>query len=222
MSEEFRLAFIFVFFVYLNKFIKQVGIVKSTDIFKKYDSKKDFINIIKIGLPVTIAYQVANITLNLDNQFVSLLFSTQKFAQYSFAYNLISIIIPIALAVSTVLFPYLNSKKREEVLSTYSNSISYMLVIVYFMLISFYIIEAIVHGFLPKYVQSLKYFRILLPGVAITACVSSIVFNYYNATRDIGLYLKNGCISLVLSFIVDLVIYEIFRSVTSMAVASLL
>jgi O-antigen/teichoic acid export membrane protein len=177
--------------------------------------------IFKIGLPITIAYQISNLTLNLDNQFVSLFFSSKTFAKYSFAYNLVSITISVILAVATVLFPYLNKRGKEESLKKYAVSIDYMLLFVYASLISYYPVKTIIQFFLPKYQESIIYFRILSPGVAITLCITVIVSNYYKVMDDNIKYLKNGCISLVITFFLDIVAYLIFKDVIIMAVISL-
>ena len=180
------------------------------------------IDIFKIGFPITIASQIGNITLNLDNQFVSLFFKTTTFARYSFSYNLISLTISIVLAISTVLFPYLNKEKKSDLIQNYSKSMSFMLIFIYLTLLSYYPIRLIIEYVLPQYVYSLTYFRILLPGVAITTSISTIIFNHYKATGDMKLYLQNGFISLILSLILYMVSYYLFKDVIVLAFASLI
>lgn len=188
-------------------------------------SSINFLRILKIfeiGLPITIAYQIANITLNLDNQFVSIFFDATQFAKYSFAYNLVSITISIVLALSTVLFPYLNKQSKEKSIKQYSQNTAYLLFFVYASLMSYYPIEIIIKLFLPKYMESLRYFQILSPGVAITICITVIVSNYYKVMNENLKYLKNGCVSLLITSLLDISIYLVFRSVISMAYVSLI
>lgn len=175
----------------------------------------------KVGLPITIAYQISNLTLNLDNQFVSMFFSARTFAKYSFAYNLISITVSVVLAVAMVLFPYLNKLGKAAALKQYINNIDYILLFAYASLISYYPVRIIIQWFLPKYQESLVYFRILSPGVAITLCITVIVSNYYKVMDDNIRYLRNGCISLVITLILDTVVYFTFKDVIAMAFVSL-
>lgn len=177
--------------------------------------------VFKVGLPITIAYQISNLTLNLDNQFVSMFFSARTFAKYSFAYNLISITVSVVLAVAMVLFPYLNKLGKAAALKQYINNIDYILLFAYASLISYYPVQIIVQWFLPEYQESLVYFRILSPGVAITLCITAIVSNYYKVMDDNIRYLRNGCISLVITLILDTVVYFTFKDVIAMAFVSL-
>ncbi len=177
--------------------------------------------VFKVGLPITIAYQISNLTLNLDNQFVSMFFSARTFAKYSFAYNLISITVSVVLAVAMVLFPYLNKLGKAAALKQYINNIDYILLFAYASLISYYPVRIIIQWFLPKYQESLVYFRILSPGVAITLCITVIVSNYYKVMDDNIRYLRNGCISLVITLILDTVVYFTFKDVIAMAFVSL-
>ena len=178
--------------------------------------------IFKIGFPITIASQIGNIILNLDNQFVSMFFSTNIFAKYSFSYNLISLTIAIVLAISTVLFPYLNRETKSDLIKNYSKSMAFMLLFIYATLFSYFPIKIIITYILPQYVGSLVYLRILLPGVAITTSISTIIFNHYKVTEDMKLYLKNGLISLVISLILYCVAYYLFKDVIVLAFSSLI
>lgn len=184
-------------------------------------NKSQIYEIFKIGFPITIASQIGNITLNLDNQFVSLFFSTQEFAKYSFSYNLISLTIAIVLAISTVIFPYLNRESKKNLIKNYSKTMSFMLLFIYSTLYSYYPIELIVKYILPQYVGSLVFFRILLPGVAITTSISTIIFNHYKVTGDMKIYLRNGVYALVISLVIYYICYISFHSAISLAFASI-
>ncbi|WP_057750906.1 oligosaccharide flippase family protein [Limosilactobacillus frumenti] len=211
-------SYIIILFIYIYSFTVKERIVWFTLKF----NKKSIINIFKIGFPITVASQIANVTLNLDNQFVSLFFSTDNFAKYSFSYNLISLTISIVLAISTVLFPYLNRQNRKTLIHNYTQNMAFMLLFIYLTLISYYPIEWIIKFILPEYYDSLGYFRILLPGVAITTSITTIIFNHYKVTGEMNTYLKNGIISLLLSLVLYFVSYEQFHSIYALAFASLI
>ena len=125
------------------------------------------------------------------------------------------------LAVATVLFPYLNKLGKAAALKQYINNIDYILLFAYASLISYYPVRIIIQWLLPKYQESLVYFRILSPGVAITLCITVIVSNYYKVMDDNIRYLRNGCISLVITLILDTVVYFTFKDVIAMAFVSL-
>lgn len=62
---------------------------------------------------------------------------------------------------------------------------AFILLLIYATLFSYFPIKIIITYILPQYVGSLVYLRILLPGVAITTSISTIIFNYYKVTEDI-------------------------------------
>lgn len=184
--------------------------------------KGKIIELFRTGIIVTSAYQLANITLNFDNQLVSMLFGNSEFAIYSFAYNLVSIIISVVLAISTVLFPYLNKQGKDKTILQYSRNSELMLFFVYFLLVFYYLVDVFIKLYLPAYASSLSYFRILLPGVAITTSITTIIFNHYKVTKDINKYLVNGCFALLFTSLLNYFCYKAFHSIHSLAIASLL
>lgn len=210
-------SYIIILFIYVYHFIFKIKLIHFTLKCKR----SDVIEIFKIGLPITIASQIANITLNLDNQFVSLFFSTNEFAIYSFSYNLISLTISIVLAISTVLFPYLNRQKKNELINNYTPKMAFMLLFIYATLFSYYPVEFIIKFILPEYTSALGYFRVLLPGVAITTSITTIIFNHYKVIGNMGSYLSNGIISLLLSLGLYIISYNMFHSIYILAYASL-
>lgn len=186
------------------------------------EQKELIFSLFKTGILITGAYQLANVTLNLDNQFVSLFFSNKEFAIYSFSYNLVSIIISVVLAISTVLFPYLNKQGKDKTVQQYTRNTNYMLMFVYALLVFYYPISFIIKIYIPNYINSLTYFRILLPGVAITTSITTIVFNHYKVTNDITKYFVNGCVALLITVLLNIFCYRVFGTVQSLAVASLI
>ncbi len=63
---------------------------------------------------MTISYQVSVLIFNVDNQYISLFFSTRTYGLYAFAYSLIQMVLTVLNAVSTVLFPYIKRLSRKK------------------------------------------------------------------------------------------------------------
>ncbi|WP_141684672.1 MATE family efflux transporter [Limosilactobacillus reuteri] len=179
------------------------------------------VNFFRIGIPVTLSYQIANLILNLDNQFISFFFSTEVFGVYSFSYSLISLTTTVVTAISTVLFPYLNKIDTEKALGQYVVNVGYILIIIYSALLIYYPVHIFVHWFLPEYVPSLVYFRLLLPGVGISSCISLIIFNYYKILNESKKYLVFGIIVLGGAILINYIVYRLFKNPYLIALASL-
>lgn len=148
-----------------------------------FQVNNDIWNLIKIGFPVTVSYQIATLVFNIDNQFISMFFSTVIFGLYSFAYSMVSIVTTILNTLSTVIFPNLNRLNLDNAIKNYSKLIMLLLMLVYLMVMVYYPVEIIVKLFLPEYLESLIYFKIVIPGVGISSCISLIIFNYFKTLK---------------------------------------
>lgn len=175
----------------------------------------------KIGFPVTISYQISNLILNLDNQYISIFFSNRIFGEYSFAYSLISLTTTVVTAISTVIFPYLNKQIVADALKNYSLNISYILGLIYFLIMIYFPVQIFVKIVLPEYVASLAFFRILLPGVGITSCISLIIFNYFKITNNAMKYLILGITVLLFAIVFNYLAYIVFKNPYAIAMSSI-
>lgn len=184
--------------------------------------KELIIFLFKIGFPVTISYQISNLILNLDNQYISIFFSDRTFGEYSFAYSLISLTTTVITAISTVIFPYLNKENKTNALKNYSSNVSYILGLIYFLIIVYFPVQIFVRVILPEYVASLGFFRILLPGVGITSCISLIIFNYFKITNNSIKYFILGIAVLVFAIVFNYLAYIIFKNPYAIAISSII
>lgn len=213
----FLLNYIFLFVNYVRKY--KIIIFGDRTSFKQV--LPNILTFFRIGIPVTISYQIASLILNLDNQFISFFFNTRTFGIYSFAYSLISLTTTVVTAISTVLFPYLNRIDVKDAIKQYSTNVGYILILIYFALLVYYPVHVFVYWFLPEYVPSLVYFRLLLPGVGISSCISLIIFNYYKILNESKRYLLFGIMILACAVIANYIVYLIFQTPYTIALASL-
>lgn len=174
------------------------------------------------GLILTVAYQVTNLILSLDRQFVSILYSTRRYAIYSFAYTLISLVTALVNAVSLVLFPSLRRNTIRNALKNYSNSISTMLLLVFFSIIVYFPLCIFIEWYLPNYSASLVYLRVLFPGLAINSCMNAIIFNYYKLLNANKRYFLTSVIILFIAILANFLAFKIFDSPLAISISSLL
>ncbi len=113
--------------------------------------EKSILDIIKIGLPVLISNLIGTLIMTIDRQFVSLLFDTETYAIYAFAYNMLSLVTVAISSLSVVLFPMLKNTDPELIKKNYSYMNSILLVAVFLALSSYFILFLIVENFISKY-----------------------------------------------------------------------
>ncbi len=185
------------------------------------DSTRGTLDLIKIGIPLMIANLCATLLFSLDRQFVSILFTTEEYAVYAFAYSMLTLCTIATSAVSLVVYPLFKRKDSDflknnyQIISTMVLIFSFLICLIYEPLCYF------IKWFLPDYTSSLVIFRIILPGVAISAIVTIVLHNYYKVYGMSFKFFMICLIALGTSFAFNLGAYLIFKSTEAISIASI-
>jgi len=174
----------------------------------------------KKGVVLTVAYEVAQLILQLDRQFVSMFFSIETYAQYAFAYNILSCITAMVTAISTVMFPLLKKMKKDQALKTFPNVNLGMSLLVCLALTGTPVVEMVIKVLLPQYAPSLVYLRIVFPAMALSCCITIVMFTYFKVLDSITEYLKYSLVALLVSFVLNGVAYVVWKTPELISVAS--
>lgn len=188
---------------------------------REYYVKDEIISYFKTGFILTISYQILQIILNLDRQFVSVTFSTSEYAVYSFAYSLISMITTVISAISLVLFPTLKKIDRETAIKVLPTSLLSVEILVLVCLGGYFPLAKIINIFLPEYVISLKYLIILFPGLVVSSCITLIIFTYYKLFNYNIPFFIISCITLAISLTLNWFAWNLFESPSAISFASI-
>ena len=192
---------------------------------KAYFSKSnvsDFLKYIKMGLPLMVSNLCSTLILSLDRQFVNVLFDTDTYAIYAFAYNMLSLITTALAAISTVLYPMMKKSSMSYLEGNYSRFVGYILVLSFGCVAVFFLLWGFVDWFLPKYSESIKIFRIIIPGIAISSSITIIMHNYYKTTgRNTEFFIK-CVIVLLISGGANALAFNLFHTTESISIASIM
>ena len=184
--------------------------------------KKDIFDIFKTGIVLTVAYQVSHFVLALDRQFVNILFSTEIFAVYSFAYNIVSMISTMISSLSVVLLPMLKNRSKKYVVRYYKKSITIVCVITAGTLLCYFPLVPFIEWFLPNYLYSLKYIAVVLPTVLFTSGITVVMFTVEKVFDTSFAFFKNSCLVFVLGFVTNTLAYILFKTPQAISYASLI
>ena len=189
---------------------------------KMKDNKALIKDIFCLGVPLMIANFVNSFILLIDRQFVNVTFDKTTFAIYAFAYSMLGFITVAISAISTVLFPVLKRIDPNNLKDKYVNLLSAVAIVVAVCLTGYFPIYWICENFLNNYMESMQYFRIILPGLMISSSITMVMYNYYKAMNAITEYFVKSIIVLVIAFISDLVAYLIFKTPVAISIASII
>ena len=182
------------------------------------DEKTNIKHIFFEGLPYTIASFLASLIFTIDRQFVSIAFDTETYAVYAFAYNMLALITTATSAISTVLYPYLKRQENSKnLIYTLRSIISFVVAI---MICSFFILSYIINWFLPKYVNSLDIFYIILPGLIFSSVNTIVLVNYFKIDHKQNIYMIISGIIVLLSLLANFIAYFLFKTTSSISWAS--
>lgn len=168
-----------------------------------------FKELFQVGIPLTLAYQAAQLVFALDRQFVSVLFDTQTYGIYAFAYSVVHMVSQIISSASVVLLPSLKQLPEQEAERYYPVMLKIVMMIAGAALVGYFPLEKIIQWYLPDYQASLIYLRIVLPTLIYTCCISVVMFTFYKIEGRSGQYLKICCIVLGIGFLLNLGAYKL-------------
>ncbi len=194
--------------------------------FGKYNNFHDSWKLLRdyfvTGISLTLAFQVANLVLSLDQQFVSLLFDSKTYGIYAFAYSILNMATTVMGAASMALFPNLKRRGVDTIERDMPMGIAVISMMVFAGHLFYYPLNIFVKYVLPEYLPSLVYFRIIFPGLALSSSISAIMFNYYKVLNRQRRYCCVCLFVLMLSAALNAIAYWIFRTPESISAASII
>ena len=184
------------------------------------DNYKELFSFFKIGFPLLLANLISSLLLNIDRQFVSIWFTTEQYSLYAFAYNLLYLVTTAIAAIATVLYPSLKTKPEPVLKKSYHSINGMVMTIVTFGIMCYFPLVFVVEWLLPQYVDSLKIFKIVYPGLIFSSSVSIILSNYYKALNRVKDFFIISAITLAISVVADVIMYYTIGTMESLSYAS--
>lgn len=187
-----------------------------------HETSREVSHLIRIGFPLLFANLCATLILTLDRQFVNILFDTETYAVYAFAYNMLSLVTVATSAIAVVLYPTLKRATKESMVEKYPQLIGAILLVVYGANTLFFPLSWFVKWFLPQYESSLNIFRIIFPGLSISSAITVVMHNYYKVLGENLQYFLKSVIVLGISALANWIAYRVFGTPASISVASII
>ena len=184
--------------------------------------KQELRELFRLGTPLLIAGIVATLILNLDRQFVVVLFCKTDYAIYSFAYSMMSLITTLISSISIVLYPSLKTSSKQNLKKQYSIICKYICIAIFATLSLLYPIGLFIDWFLPNYVRSMSILVCVAPSIVAMCLLQIVIVNYYKTLEKTKSYLYNSVMALVLSFVMNVLFYSLFHSMESIASATVI
>ncbi len=186
------------------------------------DEKKNILHFLKIGAPLMIANIATTLIMNIDSQFVSILFDRETYAIYAFAYNMITVITMATSAISTVIYPAMKRTTKDTLTKNFSFLITIITIIMGASLLAYFVFAWFVNWKIDKYNDSLIIFRVVLPGLIASTATTAVMHNYYKVIGKNFIFFVLSLAILGLSIVANIVAYLIFKNTISLSIASVI
>jgi O-antigen/teichoic acid export membrane protein len=138
----------------------------------------------KIGFALVAGNYINTLFVSADKQFVNLFFNTEKFAFYSFAMSMQSLMTVFITSISQPLFPAMAQGKFHE--KEYNDVKSLLIVFGSLSGCAYFVVSIIVKFFIPKYMESLSvvsvYF-VVFPAMAVINCLYTNMYKVFGKMR---------------------------------------
>lgn len=184
--------------------------------------RNSLIGLVKLGLPLTVANLCSSLILTIDRQFVNVLFDTDTYAIYAFAYNLLSLITTATTAIAVVIYPKMKKLSADALKNSYEKMNMIILTLVFFCMTIYFPLCPFIRWFLPKYSDSLLVFRVIFPGLAISSSITIVMHNCYKVWGINTSFFYKSVVVLICSCIANIIAYYLFSTTVSISIASII
>jgi len=192
------------------------------DSYKIYNEKQDLIKLHILGFPLLLSNFLINIISLVDRQLVSILFDRMTYSIYAFAYNITTLIATVISVFSLVFYPLIKQNTNDKNFKLFNTFVSAIIVLFSLALSSIFPISSFIKWFLPNYTQSIEVIFIILPGLMYSSIISIVIYNYYKLVNKVKNFFIISLFVLVLSIILNYVIFTIFKTYQSISITSVI
>ncbi|MEE0808929.1 MAG: hypothetical protein U0L84_06200 [Acutalibacteraceae bacterium] len=156
---------------------------------------------------------------SVDRWFVNALMNTFSFALYSFAVSMEQMVNTFMSPITVSMYNYFCKKPSNSDIKRIKNvTLIYSFVIIAGAFPAKWILE----NFITKYIESSSVMFFLFAAQGVSAIIRGIYVNKYKADGEQKKYLQQMIFMLVLSILLNILAYLIFKSVSAIAAATLI
>lgn len=182
---------------------------------------KEVVFLVKQGFPLLLSNLCSTLLLSLDRQFVSVLFSTEEYATYAFAYSILSLVTVATSAIAMVIYPIFKRTDMGMLKENYRNINMILLVFLFGVMLIYFPMGYFIEWFLPQYTYSISIFRIILPGLVISSSITVVMHNYYKVFGKTAEFFRKSILALIVSFAFNLIAFQTFKTREAISIASI-
>ncbi|WP_151035641.1 lipopolysaccharide biosynthesis protein [Bacillus wiedmannii] len=176
----------------------------------------------QVGISLMVANLMGMLIFGIGNFLVERFLRVQEYGMYAFAISSTNLTILFISSISLALYPMLK-RLSEKSISYYYEKINIILcTLIFGMLFLYFPIYWVVEHIMTEYRPILSYLYFLFPIVVTQGKIQLLVNTYYKILREEKAMLKANISSVIVFLIIGVPAFFVFRSVTWIAVCTLI
>jgi O-antigen/teichoic acid export membrane protein len=167
---------------------------------------------LEVGIQLMFANIASMLIIGIVRYGISIGWDVATFGRVSLTLGISNFLMIFINSISVVFFPILKRMDQQRLPEMYVQIRLILACILFFMLIFYYPIKAILSWWLPKYADSLIYMAVLFPVCLFESKVSLLINTYLKSMRKEALMLKINLISVGVAVVITAITIEILHN----------
>ncbi|OMD74809.1 hypothetical protein BSK64_18435 [Paenibacillus odorifer] len=190
--------------------------------FTKNEEKNDLIKpykYFKVGIFILLGNIAVLLFTNMGAWLVSLFFSIEEFAQFSFATAMLNMVLVAISAVGLTFYNFLAKNEDHEIIN-FTKTV--LIVLGMISGVTFFVLEMFIEKYLPHYSASLSIISISFVNLPYIMIINVIILNLYKARKQEKRFFGIVFLMLGISFALNFTSYFLFHSLEWIALSTTL
>jgi O-antigen/teichoic acid export membrane protein len=170
---------------------------------------------IRVGISLMIANVLGMLLLGLGRFIIEQFQSVSNFGQYSFAINTTNLVMMFISSISLVIYPILKRLNKDKLAESYRSINSLLMILVFFLLLTYYPLQWLVEHYYAKYLPILNYLYIFYPIIIYQSKIQMLVNSFFKTLRKERALMVSNFLAVALFGIVGFTSYYYFQNIES-------
>lgn len=183
---------------------------------------KEIIDNVRIGIKLMLANFAGMLVLGFGRFLVERTASVEEYGIYSFAISTMNLVLVLITAIGLVIYPTLNRLDKNNYPNYFTKLNKVLVIIIFGLLVSIFPLKIFISRFMEDYVGIFSYLSIIFAIIFVQSKMQILINPYYKLLRKESMMLRANLVGVIVAIILIAPMYILTKSVTMVAIGTLL
>lgn len=183
---------------------------------------KEVIDNVRIGIKLMLANFAGMLVLGFGRFLVERTASVEEYGIYAFAISTMNLVLVLITAIGLVIYPTLNRLDKNNYPNYFTELNKVLVIIIFGLLVSLFPLKIFISRFMVDYVGIFSYLSIIFAIIFVQSKMQILINPYYKLLRKESMMLRANLVGVVVAIILVAPMYILTKSVTMVAIGTLL